>query len=156
MPEVSFTGLLVEFMRLADTTAQLRVRAAVVLLLGFVALAGWLGLETILGAFLAGVLIARLDRAGAAIHPQFRAKLEGIGFGFVVPVFFVASGVEFDLAALTRGTGALLLVPALLLALLACHALPALLYRGVLGSREVCSAPACCRRPRCRSSCPRP
>jgi Kef-type K+ transport system membrane component KefB len=53
-------------------------------LLGFVALAGWLGLETILGAFLAGVLIARLDRAGAATHPQFRAKVEGIGFGFVV------------------------------------------------------------------------
>lgn len=129
-----------EFMRLADTTAQLRVRAAVVLLLGFVALAGWLGLETILGAFLAGVLVAWLDRAGASTHPQFRAKLEGIGFGFVVPVFFVASGVQFDLAALTRGAGALLLVPALLLALLVCHAVPALLYRGVVGSRGVLGA----------------
>lgn len=129
-----------EFMRLADTTAQLRVRAAVVLLLGFVALAGWLGLETILGAFLAGVLVAGLDRSGAAAHPQFRAKLEGIGFGFVVPVFFVASGAQFDLRALTGSPDALVLVPALLVALLAVHGVPTLLYRGIVEPREMVAA----------------
>ena len=73
------------FLRLQDTTAKLRVRAAVALLIGFVVLAQRVGLETILGAFMAGVIVAALD-PDTTTHPRFRAKLEGIGYGFVVPV----------------------------------------------------------------------
>ena len=73
------------FLRLQDTTAELRVRAAVALLIGFVVLAQRVGLETILGAFMAGVIVAALD-PDTTTHPRFRAKLEGIGYGFVVPV----------------------------------------------------------------------
>ena len=86
--------------RLQDTTAQIRVRAAFVLLIGFTALADSVGLETILGAFAAGALLSLIDRDEAMTHPQFRLKLEAVGFGVFIPVFFVTSGLRFDLGAL--------------------------------------------------------
>jgi Kef-type K+ transport system membrane component KefB len=77
--------------RLQDTTAEIRVRMSVALLIGFVATAERFGLETILGAFLAGAVVSLIDRDSAS-HPHFRIKLDAIGYGFLVPVFFVASG----------------------------------------------------------------
>src|SRR5690348_13851293 len=67
--------------RLQDTTAQIRVRAAFLLLIGFTALAEKVGLETILGAFAAGALLSLIDRDETMTHPQFRLKLEAVGFG---------------------------------------------------------------------------
>ena len=87
-------------LRLQDTTAQIRVRGAFVLLIGFVALAEHVGLEMILGAFAAGALLSLIDRDEAMTHPQFRLKLEAAGFGIFIPVFFVTSGLRFDLDAL--------------------------------------------------------
>ena len=69
--------------RLQDTTAQIRVRAAVVLLVAFVALAEQFGLESILGAFMAGAVVGLVDRDSAS-HPNFRVKLEAIGYGFLI------------------------------------------------------------------------
>jgi len=112
-------------LRLQDTTAQIRVRGAMLLLIAFVALAGRFGLETILGAFLAGVLLRMVDRDALMTHPNFRVKLEGIGYGFLVPIFFVSSGLAFDLDALFA-TSTILLTPVFLLALLAVRGLPAL------------------------------
>ena len=91
-----------DLLRLQDTTAQIRVRAALVLFVGFAAVAEALGLEVILGAFIAGAIVSLADRDQAMTHPDFRRKLEAIGFGFFIPVFFVSSGVRFDLDALTR------------------------------------------------------
>jgi len=88
--------------RLQDTTAEIRVRFAVLLLVAFVALAERLGLETILGAFLAGAILHLVDRVSLSTHPNFHLKLEAIGYGFVIPVFFVTSGLRFDLDALPR------------------------------------------------------
>ena len=82
--------------RLQDTTAQIRVRGAVVLLVAFAALAQRFGLEVILGAFMAGAVLTLVDRDRAMTHPAFRAKLEAAGFGIFVPVFFVTSGLQFD------------------------------------------------------------
>ena len=65
-------------------------------LVGFVALASVLGLETILGAFVAGVILRLVDGDRMMTHPQFRQKLEAIGFGVFIPVFFVARGIRFD------------------------------------------------------------
>ena len=65
-----------------------------VLLVGFAAIADQLGLEAILGAFIAGAILSLLDRDQVMTHPEFRRKLEAIGFGFFIPVFFVASGVQ--------------------------------------------------------------
>jgi Kef-type K+ transport system membrane component KefB len=103
-------GLLV---RLQDTTAEIRVRFAVLLLVGFVALAERLGLETILGAFIAGAILNLVDRDSMSTHPNFHLKLEAIGYGFLVPVFFVSSGLRFDLDSLVNSPSAFARVTAL-------------------------------------------
>jgi Kef-type K+ transport system membrane component KefB len=131
------SGLLV---RLQDTTAQIRVRGAFLLMIGFVALAQQLGLEVILGAFGAGVILAIIDRDAVTTHPHFRIKLEGIGFGVFVPIFFVASGLRFDLDALTSDARAIALVPVFLTALLVVRGVPALVYRGVVDGRRTVAA----------------
>jgi Kef-type K+ transport system membrane component KefB len=118
---------------LQDTTAEIRVRIAVALLIGFVALAANVGLETILGAFLAGAVLGLVD-SDTATHPHFRLKLEAIGYGFLIPVFFVSSGLRFDLNALTEDPSALARVPLFLAALLVVRFVPALLYLHPLGS----------------------
>lgn len=125
--------------RLQDTTAEIRVRFAVVLLVAFTALAERFGLETILGAFLAGAVVSLLDR-DSSTHPNFRLKLEAIGYGFLVPVFFVTSGVRLDLKGLFDEPTALWRVPAFLLALLVIRGVPALLYVRSLGRRSSAAA----------------
>jgi Kef-type K+ transport system membrane component KefB len=120
--------------RLQDTTAEIRVRGAILLLIGFVALAAQLGLETILGAFMAGVILTMADR-DTATHPHFRLKLEGIGYGFLIPVFFVSSGLQFDLSSLGSSASTIVRVPVFLAALILVRGIPALLYRHALGSR---------------------
>jgi Kef-type K+ transport system membrane component KefB len=125
--------------RLQDTTAEIRVRAAVVLLVAFVALAEAVGLESILGAFLAGIVVGLLDRDTSS-HPRFRVKLEAVGYGFLIPVFFVTSGIRLDLAGLLADPAALARVPLFLAALLAARGLPALLYTRLLGRRAVGAA----------------
>src|SRR6516165_6110467 len=119
-------------LRLQDTTAEIRVRFAVLLLVAFTALAEKFGLESILGAFLAGAIIGLVDRDSAS-HPRFRTKLEAIGYGFVVPVFFVSSGIRLDLTGLLHSPSALVRVPVFLLALLVVRGLPALLRLRVNG-----------------------
>src|SRR5260370_4263314 len=123
-------------LRLQDTTAQIRVRGAFMLLVAFVALASVLGLETILGDFVAGVILRLVDGDRMMTHPQFRQKLEAIGFGVFIPVFFVASGIQFDLAALFSSPATILRVPLFLVALLLVRGMPALLYRPLVGSRR--------------------
>src|SRR2546421_7457454 len=123
-------------LRLQDTTAQIRVRGAFMLLVAFVALATFLGLETILGAFIAGVILRLVDGDRMMTHPQFRQKLEAIGFGVFIPVFFVASGIRFDLAALFSSPSTILRVPLFLASLLLVRGVPALLYRPLVGSRR--------------------
>ena len=129
-----------DLLRLQDTTAQIRVRAALVLFVGFAAVAEALGLEVILGAFVAGAIVSLADRDQAMTHPDFRRKLEAIGFGFFIPVFFVSSGVRFDLDALTASASSLLMVPIFLAALLATRGIPAVLYRSRLGTRRAAIA----------------
>jgi Kef-type K+ transport system membrane component KefB len=142
---VAVTGLVVSgaarsmrlgqvLVRLQDTTAEIRVRCAVLLLVAFTALAERFGLESILGAFLAGAIVGLVDRDSAS-HPNFRAKLDAIGYGFLVPVFFVSSGIRLDLTGLLHSPSALVRVPVFLLALLVARGAPALLGLRANGSR---------------------
>jgi Kef-type K+ transport system membrane component KefB len=124
-----------DLLRLQDTTAQIRVRGAMVLLIAFAAIAEQLGLEAILGTFAAGAILTLLDQDRVMTHPQFRLKLEAVGFGLFIPVFFVTTGVRYDLDALLAGTSTLVMVPIFLAALLLVRGLPALLYRRLLGAR---------------------
>jgi Kef-type K+ transport system membrane component KefB len=129
-----------DLLRLQDSTAQIRVRGALVLLVAFAAVAEQLGLEVILGAFAAGALLSLLDRDALMTHPQFRTKLEGIGFGVFIPVFFVTSGLRFDLGALFASGSTIAMVPIFLAVLLLVRGLPALLYRGIVADRQVAVA----------------
>src|SRR5689334_3794329 len=117
---------------LQDGTAEIRVRAAVLLMVGFVVLAEKVGLESILGAFMAGAVVAALDR-DATSHPNFRLKLEAVGFGFLVPVFFVTSGMRLDVGGLLQSPSDLLRVPVFFVLLLVARGVPALLFSRELG-----------------------
>jgi Kef-type K+ transport system membrane component KefB len=119
-------ALRADLLRLQDTTAQIRVRGALVLLIAFAAISERLGLEAILGAFLAGAILTLVDRDEAMTHPEFRRKLEAIGFGVFIPVFFVTSGLRFDLDALLGNLG---MVPLCVAALVVVRGVPAVLYR---------------------------
>ena len=122
---------------LSHTTAQIRVRGAFALMVAFIVLAEWLGTEIILGAFLAGAIISLLaERRGSQLH----MKMEAIGFGFFVPIFFIMVGVNFDLPALLSSPKALLLVPVLLVVAYLIKLLAALLYRLNFSWRETLSA----------------
>jgi len=122
--------------RLQDTSSQIRVRGALLLLLGFAVLAQLFGLEVILGAFIAGAALRLLDRDRTMTHPRFHQKLEAVGFGVFIPFFFITSGVQLDLGALLSGGAASFApVPVFLLALMLARGLPAILYRPVVGTR---------------------
>jgi Kef-type K+ transport system membrane component KefB len=121
--------------RLQDTTAEIRVRFAVLLLVAFTFLAEKFGLESILGAFLAGAIVGLVDRDSSS-HPNFRVKLEAIGYGFLIPVFFVSSGIKLDLTGLLHSPSALVRVPVFLLALLVVRGVPALLGLRANGTRS--------------------
>ena len=125
-----------DLVRLQDTTAQIRVRGAVVLLVGFAAIADSLGLESILGAFMAGAILSLLDRDEEMTHHEFRRKLEAVGFGVFIPVFFVTSGVNYDLDALLSSASKVIMAPIFLVALMVARGLPALLYRRMLDARH--------------------
>ncbi len=121
--------------RLQDSTAQIRVRGAVLLLIGLVALASHFGVELLLAAFMAGTVLSLVDRDQMMSHPYFRTKLEAIGYGFLIPIFFITSGVQFDLGSLLAAPASLLKVPLFLAAMLLVRGLPAILYRRFLGGR---------------------
>ena len=125
--------------RLENTSAQLRVRLAITFALAFSAVAEHFGLATILGAFLAGVIVRRTDETPAS-QEEFQGKLEAIGFGFLIPVFFVSTGVGLDITALFHSTRAIILVPVFLVALLVVRGLPALLYVRVVGRTRAIAA----------------
>ena len=111
-----------------NSSAQLPVRVAVLMVVGLVWVASHLGLDVLLGAFAAGIIV-RLFTAGEEQH-AVGSKLEAIGFGFLVPIFFVVSGMKFDLDALTSDPTTLLRVPLFLALFLVVRGLPALLlYR---------------------------
>ena len=126
--------------RLQDTSAQIRVRGALLLLIGLVVVAQLLGLEVILGAFFAGAVLKLLDRAEMMTHTGFHTKLQAVGFGVFIPFFFVTSGMQLDVRALLGGGAALALVPVFLLALLLARGLPAALYGPMVGNRSSLAA----------------
>jgi len=122
--------------RLEARSGQLRLRAALTLALGCGLLAYRFGFASILGSFAAGLLVRIVESSRGEPNKEFLIKLDGIGFGFLVPIFFVATGVAFQLKGLEQQPGALAEVPLFLLALLVARGLPALLYVRAVGRRR--------------------
>lgn len=122
------------------SSSQLPVRIAMLLVVALVFLATRLGLDLLLGAFAAGVVV----RAAVTAVPEstqtlsFQAKLDAIGFGVFVPVFFVASGVRLDLSSFGRHPAALAAIPVFVVLLLLARGVPTVLaYRSAVPAREL-------------------
>ncbi len=122
---------------LSSATSQLKLRGSFALALIFVALAETLGIESILGAFLAGVIISLLS---GDHDTTLREKQDAIGYGFLIPIFFVMVGVGFDLPALLDSSRALALVPILVGLAYIVKFVPALVFRLNYSWRETFAA----------------
>jgi Kef-type K+ transport system membrane component KefB len=119
-----------------DSTAQLPIRISVLLVILLVYIALKLSLDVLLGAFAAGVVV-RLFIEGED-RERISSKLEAIGFGFLIPIFFIESGITFDLHALIHQPKVLLLVPMFALLFLVTRGLPTwAFFRGVVAKGEL-------------------
>jgi Kef-type K+ transport system membrane component KefB len=121
--------------RSIGTSGQLPLRVAVCAMMMLVLLSENLGIDMVLGAFVAGAV------ARAALqthhHETFSARLDGLGSGFLVPIFFLVSGVRLDVAALAHDPATLAMVPVYAALMLATRGLPVLLlYRDLLPVRQ--------------------
>lgn len=115
--------------RLLDAaTGHFDVRASMALVLVFLALAQQLGVETILGAFLAGAIISLLG-GGRNLGEHLRVKLDAIGFGFFIPFFFILFGANLDLWSAFASGRTWYLLPAFLLVAYAVKVVPILILR---------------------------
>lgn len=115
--------------------STLPLRISILILLGLISLANELGMEVVLGAYTAGVVIAILvrDTPGEILED----RLTAIGSGFFVPLFFITSGVEFDFPALVSNPSSLVRLLLFFAGLLLIRVLPVCLYKGVLGARDL-------------------
>lgn len=121
--------------RTIDSSGQFPIRAAIFLLVVFVLIGESFGLDLVLGAFVAGAVARSL--MPVSVHHDVMQRLSAIGYGFLVPIFFVTSGMELDLRAVVETPAALTAIPAFALLMLVVRGLPALiLYRRVLPVRE--------------------
>ena len=120
--------------RTFEASSQLAVRITVVLVFGLVLLAGQLGLDILLGGFVAGMIV-RVALKGHELS-VFESKLTAVGFGFFIPFFFITSGIEFDLAALGSVEAIAKLVMFFFLFLVVRGTPAMLLYRSVLNARQ--------------------
>jgi Kef-type K+ transport system membrane component KefB len=121
--------------RTLETSGQLAIRIAVVLVFSLGALAADLGLDLLLGGFVAGVIV-REALKGRELR-VFESKLTAVGYGFFIPFFFVTSGIKFNLTALTDDPIRFLELPLFLALFLVVRGAPALLlYRRQLDRSE--------------------
>ncbi len=121
--------------RSLEASSQLAVRLAALLVFGLAALAAQLGLDVVLGGFVAG-MITRMALRGHEVS-VLESKLSAVGFGLLIPFFFTVSGIGFNLHALVTSPGAMLKLPMFLGLFLVVRGLPALLlYRGALPRRR--------------------
>src|SRR5262249_28027660 len=118
------------------SSAQLPVRVSVLLVVALVWIASELGLDVLLGAFAAGVVVRLFSEGDDAV--VIRGKLEAIGFGFLVPIFFIVSGMTFDLNAPTASTSTIIRLPIFLGLFFVVRGVPAfLLYRRDLPTSDL-------------------
>lgn len=121
---------------LAHATAQIRVRGALALMVALVVLAEALGVQVILGAFLAGAVVGLMVGTDES---HLRTKLDAIGFGFFIPIFFINVGIEFNSSSLFASKNALLLIPILLIIAYIVKLVPALFLKRVFSFKEALS-----------------
>ncbi|UOF91660.1 cation:proton antiporter [Fodinisporobacter ferrooxydans] len=121
--------------KISKESVQLGTRGVFALILFFVVLSEKVGTESILGAFLAGVLISLMNP-----EKEFVDRLTSFGFGFLIPIFFFMVGAKLDLSGLIHDPKALMLVPLVLVSFFASKFFPTLLWRKWFPSRNALAA----------------
>jgi len=128
-------GLIGLLSRTMTQSGQLPIRVSLLLIAALVTLAEVFGLDLALGAFAAGMAVGLAVREN---HPEvLHHKYDAVGFGFLVPIFFIASGIQLDVVALVAQPRNLLLMLLYAAALLVIRGLPALFFRGSLHGRDI-------------------
>jgi Kef-type K+ transport system membrane component KefB len=122
--------------RLRESSAQIQTRGDLALVAIVVGITSELGLESILAAFTVGVIRGMTEERDAGAEQ----KREAVALGIFVPFFFVSSGLDFQLDELFATIGGVIRLPVFVLALLAVHAIPALIYRRTMGTRMAIAA----------------
>jgi len=120
--------------RTMQSSGQLPVRICILLQILFVALTAKFGLNIVMGAFAAGI-VAGLVIKGKQGEPLHQ-KLDAIGYGFLIPIFFIVAGMKFDISALWSAPLAPLQVVLLLGLLLFVRGIPLVLYKNELAQEE--------------------
>ncbi|MGH2960548.1 MAG: cation:proton antiporter, partial [Solirubrobacterales bacterium] len=119
-----------------ENSGQLPVRLAVLLVFALVVLAGDLGMDVILGAFAAGMIMSMV--MGERDAQVFDSKMEAVGFGFLIPFFFIVSGMNLDVEALFGSLSGALKLPLFFVMMLLVRGIPALIfYRKVLPADQL-------------------
>lgn len=119
------------------SSGQIYVRLALLLVAALAWVASQLGLDFLLGAFTAGMVYRLfLSSAGEEEVATVELKLEAVAFGYVIPIFFVVTGITYDLDALTGSAKAMVMVPLFLVSFLVVRGVPVLLYRKDLPDRN--------------------
>ena len=122
------------FQELAHGTTQIGIRGSFALMLIFLVLAEAIGVEMILGSFLAGVVVSLVSEPSR--REEVFHKLDAIGFGFLIPTFFILVGVNFDSSIFFENPKGLLLVPVLFVLVYLIKGVPVLLFKMIFPWRE--------------------
>ena len=121
---------------LSHAAAQIRVRGALVLILLFIILSQIINVEVILGAFLAGILLSYFsDKSRSSLM----MKLDGMGYGFFIPIFFVLVGAKIDLNVFQESGELIIFLVILMILLFAIKVIPSMIWVKVFGFRNALS-----------------
>ena len=110
------------------TSGQFAIRVVLFIIAGLLTLSIVLDLDILLGAFTAGIVWRLIMRdAAESDRAAVESKVEAVAFGFLVPIFFIYTGLTFDLASLLAQPVLFLLLPVVLVVLLIVRGLPSTL-----------------------------
>lgn len=119
--------------RLEHAASQIRVRGTIALIFFFVFIAQVIDTELVLGAFFAGMLLSIfLNKERSALL----FKLDGMSYGFFIPIFFIMVGVDLDISALSRIKDSIIFITILSAAFLFVQIVPSMLMTGIFTVRK--------------------
>lgn len=124
--------------KLISPSSQITVRGALALMVTFTFLSQLLGLEVILGAFIAGILLTLI--LGKKDISELETKLEAIGYGFFIPIFFISVGIDLDIKSFFNYPSASILVLVLILAAFVVKIIPSTLFLGKFNLKQSLNA----------------
>ncbi|MBN2615248.1 MAG: cation:proton antiporter [Bacteroidales bacterium] len=123
------------FYQLSHAASQIRVRSSVLMMLVFVGISQYIGEEVILlGAFLSGLLLSSMLHKERSV---LMIKLDGMGYGFFIPIFFIMVGIMFDPSAFKEFDASLIwFLIILLIILFAIKIIPSFIWTKMFGTRK--------------------